>query len=185
MTQGTIATNTAELLVPTLQALADEDLLVVATGAGVDTETLPGNVRAATFIPFNELMPHIDVMVTNGGYGGVTIALSNGVPLVCAGTTEDKPEVGNRVAYAGVGINLKTSAPTSAQVRSAVLELLGARRTVSEPGGCRRLTQNTTARPRRHRSWRDWSRRANRSCATSKIRGPAWVRWSHGGLGRD
>jgi UDP:flavonoid glycosyltransferase YjiC (YdhE family) len=32
-------------------------------------------------------------MVTNGGYGGVQMALSYGVPLVVAGASEDKPEV--------------------------------------------------------------------------------------------
>ena len=50
-------------------------------------------------------------MVTNGGYGGVQIALSYGVPLVVAGTTEDKPEVAARVAWSGAGINLKTATP--------------------------------------------------------------------------
>jgi UDP:flavonoid glycosyltransferase YjiC (YdhE family) len=30
-------------------------------------------------------------MVTNGGYGGVQAALANGVPLVVAGATEEKP----------------------------------------------------------------------------------------------
>ena len=34
--------------------------------------------------------------------------------------TEDKPEVANRVAYAGVGINLRTSRPKPAKVAAAV-----------------------------------------------------------------
>lgn len=98
---------------------------MIATGAGAETVPLPDNARGASFIPFNELMPHVSAMVTNGGYGGVTIALSNGVPLVCAGTTEDKPEVGNRVAFATVGINLKTSSPSPDEVRAAVVRVLG------------------------------------------------------------
>ena len=40
-------------------------------------------------------------MVTNGGYGGVQQALANGVPLVVAGDSEDKPEVAARVAVVG------------------------------------------------------------------------------------
>jgi UDP:flavonoid glycosyltransferase YjiC (YdhE family) len=63
-------------------------------------------------------------MVTNGGYGGVRQALAHGVPLVVAGTTEDKPEVAARVAYSGVGINLKTAAPAPEQVQAAVRRLL-------------------------------------------------------------
>ncbi len=63
-------------------------------------------------------------MVTNGGYGGVQIALSHGVPIVVAGTTEDKPEVAARVAWSGAGINLRTSTPSAESVRNAVLEVL-------------------------------------------------------------
>ena len=70
------------------------------------------------------MLPRTAAMVTNGGYGGVQMALSQGVPLVVAGTTEDKPEVAARVAWSGVGINLKTAAPTPAQVRDAVRALL-------------------------------------------------------------
>lgn len=126
VTQGTVATNSDELIAPTLQALAQEEVLVVAaTGGKALSGPVPANARIAPFIPFNRLMPYVRLMVTNGGYGGVTIALANGVPLICAGTTEDKPEVGNRVAYAGVGVNLKTNIPTTEQIRRAVRQVLG------------------------------------------------------------
>jgi UDP:flavonoid glycosyltransferase YjiC (YdhE family) len=39
-------------------------------------------------------------MVTNGGYGGVQMALAHAVPLVVAGAKEDKPEVAGRVGAA-------------------------------------------------------------------------------------
>jgi UDP:flavonoid glycosyltransferase YjiC (YdhE family) len=67
----------------------------------------------AQFIPFYHLMPYVDVMVTNGGFGGVQIALSHGVPLVVAGATEEKPEIAARVAWGSVGINLKTGRPAA------------------------------------------------------------------------
>jgi UDP:flavonoid glycosyltransferase YjiC (YdhE family) len=54
----------------------------------------------------------------------VQIALANGIPLVVAGQTEDKPEASARVGWAGVGINLKTKTPTPKQVRNAVRKLL-------------------------------------------------------------
>jgi MGT family glycosyltransferase len=126
VTQGTVATDATELIVPTIRALANEDVLVVATTGGKDLDLpLPDNARVARFIPFTELMPHVSAMVTNGGYGGATIALANGVPVICGGTTEDKPEVGNRVAYTGVGVNLKTNRPTEEQLRQAVRRVLG------------------------------------------------------------
>jgi UDP:flavonoid glycosyltransferase YjiC (YdhE family) len=63
-------------------------------------------------------------MVTNGGYGGVQMALSYGVPLVVAGASEDKPEVAARVAWSGAGLNLKTGKPKPQAVRAAVRALL-------------------------------------------------------------
>jgi UDP:flavonoid glycosyltransferase YjiC (YdhE family) len=64
------------------------------------------------------------VMVTNGGYGGVQMALSYGVPLVVAGASEDKPEVAARVAWSGAGLNLKTGKPKPHAVRAAVRAVL-------------------------------------------------------------
>jgi MGT family glycosyltransferase len=127
VTQGTANTDPHELLVPTLRALADEDLLVVATTGGPEIDSLgalPDNARAATFIPHSALLPHVSIMVTNGGYGGVLTALSHGIPLVVAGGTQDKPEVANRVQYAGAGVNLHTGNPTDEDVREAVHRLL-------------------------------------------------------------
>jgi MGT family glycosyltransferase len=129
VTQGTIATEAGALIAPTIQALAEEDVLVIVTTGGKPIETvgldrLPANVRLERFIPHAALLPHVDVMVTNGGYGGTQVALANGVPLVAAGTTEEKPEVCARIAWAGAGINLKTNTPTAAQVRAAVKTIL-------------------------------------------------------------
>ena len=65
-------------------------------------------------------------MVTNGGYGGVQFALANGVPLVVAGDTEDKPEIAARVAWSGAGINLRTGRPSPEAIGGAVRRILGA-----------------------------------------------------------
>ena len=53
----------------------------------------PANARAATYLPYDELLPRTDVYVTNGGYGGVQYALRYGVPVVTSSGKEDKPEV--------------------------------------------------------------------------------------------
>jgi UDP:flavonoid glycosyltransferase YjiC (YdhE family) len=90
----------------------------------VNSNQLPANARVAPFIPFGALLPHVDVMITNGGYGGVQFALAHGIPLVVAGASEDKPEIAARIAWSGAGINLRTKAPTPEQVRAAVQEVL-------------------------------------------------------------
>jgi MGT family glycosyltransferase len=127
VTQGTIATNFDDLIRPTLAALDGEDVLVVATTGRRNAEPLAvsqENTVVDPFVPFDRVMPHVDVMVTNGGYGGIHFALAHGVPLVVAGQSEDKAETCARVGWSGVGINLKTHRATADQVRRAVREVL-------------------------------------------------------------
>ncbi len=132
VTQGTLDNaDLGRLLLPTVQALNHLDVLVVATTGGPDPEALrhdlPTNARVERFIPHHLLLPHVNVMVTNGGYGGVQQALANGVPLVMAGDSEDKPEVAARVQWAGVGVNLHTSTPSPAKIAKAVTRILADR----------------------------------------------------------
>jgi MGT family glycosyltransferase len=128
VTQGTIANiDYGQAIEPTLRALADEDVLVVVSTGGRPVETLPAlpaNARAATFLPYDELLPHTAVLVTNGGYGGVQYALRYGVPIVATGGKEDKPEVGARIAWSGVGRRIKTEQPTPKAMRRAILDVL-------------------------------------------------------------
>jgi UDP:flavonoid glycosyltransferase YjiC (YdhE family) len=129
VTQGTVANDDLEeLLFPTIRALADEDVLVVAiTGsadAKYDASKLPANARIAPLLPYDELLPLISVLVTNGGYGTVNQALSQGIPLVLAGTTEDKPEVGARISRTGAGIDLRSSRPGESKIRTAVRRVI-------------------------------------------------------------
>jgi MGT family glycosyltransferase len=130
VTQGTVANHDFDLLVrPTLAALADQpDLLVVATAGGRPADAIPGpipaNARVASYLPFEWILQKADVFVTNGGYGSVNQAMSFGVPLVCAGLTEDKADVNARVGWSNVGINLKTNTPTPQMLRDAVRTVL-------------------------------------------------------------
>jgi UDP:flavonoid glycosyltransferase YjiC (YdhE family) len=128
VTQGTVDNaDLTRLLKPTIEALADENVMVVATtGRASELDfPVPPNTYVAEHIPHDLLLPKVDVMVTNGGYGAVQRALSTGVPLVVAGNTEDKPEVAARVAWSGAGIDLKTGTPTARAVRAAVRDVLG------------------------------------------------------------
>jgi UDP:flavonoid glycosyltransferase YjiC (YdhE family) len=116
-----------------LAALASEpDMLVVATAGGRPVDAipapLPSNARVSSYLPFEWLLPKVDVLVTNGGYGSVNQAMSFGIPLVTAGMTEDKADVNARVAWSGVGVNLATNEPTQEALCSAVKTVL------DEPG---------------------------------------------------
>lgn len=125
VTQGTVANaDFSSLVRPTIDGLAErDDLLIVVTTGGRPVDTLgpvPANVRVGSYLPYRELFPKLDVLVTNGGYGGVQQALAHGIPLVVAGQTEDKIEVTARVGWSGAGINLKTNKADAAKLARAV-----------------------------------------------------------------
>ncbi|MGC0367771.1 glycosyltransferase [Microbacterium sp. SLBN-111] len=131
VTQGTIDNHDFGRLVgPTLAALADRPVTVVVSAGGravEDLGPLPANARAASYLPYDALLPRTDVFVTNGGFGGVQAALAAGVPVVVAGDTEDKPEVAARVGWTGAGIDLRTGTPSPADVARAVDAVLADR----------------------------------------------------------
>ncbi|HEY4045225.1 MAG TPA: glycosyltransferase [Acidobacteriaceae bacterium] len=132
VTQGTIANrDLSQLIEPSIAALADEKMTVIVAAGRPDLEViqLPGGVKPANtkienFIPFEQILPKVDVFVTNGGFGSVNLSLSKGVPMVVAGDTEDKIFTASRVRWTGTGINLETGRPTGEQVRTAVREVL-------------------------------------------------------------
>ncbi len=132
VSQGSLRPDVTELIAPTLRALADEGVLVVATTGGPSAAevaeacggALPANARVTPFVPYDLMLRRATVFVTNGGYSGVALALHHGVPLVQAGTTEEKAEIGARVAYTGVGVKLGTTRPSPEAVRDAVRRVL-------------------------------------------------------------
>lgn len=131
VTQGTVDNrDPAKLMIPTIEALKDTNTQVIVATGGVGTEELrrrypQPNVVVEDYIDFAQVFPGTDVFVTNGGFGGVLLALSHGVPLVTAGLNEGKNDVNARVEHAGVGVNLKTETPGAAAIRSAVETVLG------------------------------------------------------------
>jgi UDP:flavonoid glycosyltransferase YjiC (YdhE family) len=135
VTQGTLDLDFDDLIRPAIAGLADQEPLVVCTTGGLPALTLesrlgplPGNVRVAPYLPYDRFLPLVDVMVTNGGWGGVLASVAAGVPLVVAGASLDKPEVARRVAWSGAGLDLRTGTPGPRKVRDAVLRVL------SQPG---------------------------------------------------
>ncbi len=131
VTQGTVDNkDPGKLMIPSIEALKDQDILVIVATGGVGTEELrrrypQPNVRIEDYVDFAQVFPAADLFVTNGGFGGVMLSLSHGVPVVAAGINEGKSDVNARVDHAGVGIDLKTERPTPAAIRAAVDTVLG------------------------------------------------------------
>ncbi len=100
----------------------------MATG-GRGTEALKArypqpNVVVRDYVDFAKVFDFTDVFITNGGFGGVQLSLSMGVPLVVAGINEGKSDVNARVEHAGVGINLRSESPKPADIARAVGKVL-------------------------------------------------------------
>jgi UDP:flavonoid glycosyltransferase YjiC (YdhE family) len=129
ITQGTLAMDPTSLIIPAIEALSsDPDLLLVVASPHVEEITSrigePSNVRFIKWIPYHLFLPQLCLLITNGGYGSITQALSHKVPLICAGQTEDKKDTAARVSWARAGIDLKTDSPSTEQVRVAARTIL-------------------------------------------------------------
>jgi hypothetical protein len=106
--QDTAQLNPKELIIPSLIAVQRrEGIIAVAIlrnkGSTLSPDdfppdtTIPVNARVIDFFPFNDILSHSDLFITNGGYGGFQHAVGNGVPVIFAGVTQHKPEVATRV----------------------------------------------------------------------------------------
>jgi MGT family glycosyltransferase len=130
VSQGTVDNaDPSKLIVSTLEALKDGPYVVVATTAGARTDQLrerfaAPNVVIADFINYDDLFPHVDVFVTNGGFGSVLAAMRHGVPVVTAGKREGKNDINARVAWNGLGVDLRSERPNPARIRAAVRRVL-------------------------------------------------------------
>ncbi|MCX2480540.1 glycosyltransferase [Pedobacter sp. MC2016-15] len=129
VTQGTVERDTSKLIVPVLEALKDTDVLVIATTAGHDTAELRQmfphqNLIVEDYIPYNTIMPFVDLYITNGGYSGTLLSIKHRLPILAAGLYEGKNEICSRIGYFNIGINLNTETPEPQQITEAVEELL-------------------------------------------------------------
>lgn len=64
-------------------------------------------------------------MVANGGYGAVQKCLIHGVPMIIAGTSQDKATNGAIADLTGFGISLYSQSPGVDKILSAVDKILG------------------------------------------------------------
>ena len=130
VTQGTLDIDYTELIIPTIEALRDRSNTIVVVILGLRGATLPEDIlipahmHVMDYVPYSELLKHSTLFITNGGYNGVQQALSHGVPILKAGNDGDKMGTGNRIEWAGCGLDLWVTRPTVEQVREGVETVL-------------------------------------------------------------
>lgn len=131
VSQGTVDNrDPAKLLVPALTALAGTEHLVIACTGRRHTDALRerfphDNVIAEDWVDFDLLLPRADLFICNGGYGSIMQALIAEVPILSAGKHEAKNDINARLAYRGLGLDLKTERPTPEQISAGVKRVLG------------------------------------------------------------
>lgn len=138
ITQGTLATDPQDLIAPAVAAIERMNVLAIVT-TSAQRPRWPSNARVAPFVPYRSVLAVASAMITNGGYGGVQMALAHGVPLIVAGGSEEKPEIARRVAWSGTGVDLRTSRPSARKVARAL------RRVLREPSFASRARTMATA----------------------------------------
>ncbi|MFC7450888.1 glycosyltransferase [Rhodococcus daqingensis] len=127
VTLGTVSRDVGRRFLATaieaVEPLTDRiQLIVVAPPGSVDSAG--PDVLVRDFVPYLELLPHLDVVVCHAGHTTTCEALSMGVPLVVAPIRDDNPVVAAQVEGAGAGIRVKFGRVRAAELREAMLTVL-------------------------------------------------------------
>jgi MGT family glycosyltransferase len=126
--------NDRRLVETTLQALADEEVFVVATLAGNDPAGLdvPRNARVERYLAHAPLLERATCVVCHGGMGVTQKALAGGVPVCVVPFGRDQLEVAGHVKAAGAGAVLQPFLLNASRLRKAVREATSRREKAQE-----------------------------------------------------
>jgi len=120
--------NKPEVFRAFIAGLRDEAVtLIVTVGRDQDPADYgpqPGNVHIERYIPLSLLLPHCDLVVTNGGSGTLMAALGHGLPVVVVPISADQPANAARCAALGLGKVVDRAELTPESAREAVLGVL-------------------------------------------------------------
>ena len=127
--------NDGKLAKTALEALAEENVNVVVTTAGVDPSNLtpPSNARVVKFLPHGPVLERAVCVVCHGGMGITQKALASGVPLCVVPFGRDQLEVARHVEVSGAGIRLPAARLRPDRLRAAV------RQAMSKKAGAKRI----------------------------------------------
>jgi MGT family glycosyltransferase len=112
----------AKLIATALEALASEDVAVVATTAAQDPAQFhaPPNARVEQFLPHGRIVARASCVVCHGGQGITQRALSAGVPVCVVPFTRDQFDVARRVAVNDAGVRLHHRRLNPDRLRDAI-----------------------------------------------------------------
>lgn len=117
--------NDVGLVTATLEGLAGSEIDVYATIAAEHPvpSSIPSNARVYHYVQHSSILPNVDAVICASGYGLVSRALWNGLPVVLSPGRADQPYVADAVIQAGCGTRI-SNAPTASEVAAAVTRVL-------------------------------------------------------------
>jgi UDP:flavonoid glycosyltransferase YjiC (YdhE family) len=131
VSQSTLANDLHDIAGPTLQALKDRPNTIVILNLSTPDQVVPEDIEIPTntrvgYVLFDEILPYCDAWVLNFGYGAFQHGITNAVPMVGSGHTEDRADVAARAEWTGIAVNLRNgiTPPTPEVVKDAVEEVL-------------------------------------------------------------
>lgn len=109
-----------------LEALADEDVHVVATLPAQESGSIqaPANAQVERFVPHTPVLERAVCAVTHGGMGATQKALASGVPVCAVPFGRDQLEVARRVEVSGAGSRLSARRLNPRRLRAKVREAI-------------------------------------------------------------
>jgi MGT family glycosyltransferase len=118
-----------KLIAVALEALADENVRVVATTAALDPSSFapPANARVERFVSHGPLIERSACVVSHGGMGITQKALAAGVPVCVVPFGRDQLETARHVEVVGAGSRLPASRLNAARLRAKVREAMDCR----------------------------------------------------------
>lgn len=121
VTQGTLRVDDDELVDAACEALLGEGWEVLVAGMPLPARMHgSGRCRALPRLDLSDALPHVDLLIGNGGWTTTTLALAHGIPVVVCGSTEEKPDIGMRVRAAGAGVHIRRRRPSTTRLARAV-----------------------------------------------------------------
>jgi UDP:flavonoid glycosyltransferase YjiC (YdhE family) len=128
VTLGTVAYGAVDVLRRAVTETAAHDVdVLVAVGPKGDPALLgelPPNVFVARFVPQDQVLARVDLIVHHGGAGTMLAALAGGVPQLVLPQGADQPLNADLITRAGAGRALPNDARSPGAISAAVDALL-------------------------------------------------------------
>lgn len=100
--------------------------VLLTTGRGIAPDSLPvsANVEVRSFVPHDEVLPSVDLVVTHAGFGTLMYSAGAGRPTLCLPNGRDQNDNAARAEALGLGRALSMDA-TPDEIGSAITDMLG------------------------------------------------------------